>query len=312
MKAGFRFAAPAGVLAILIALFSVLDPRFASPENLTNIVLQISITGLIACGMTFAVLTGGLDLSVGSVAALSGVIFVLMVDYGIWTAGAIALISGTLVGAVNGFLIGRFRLNALVVTLAALAWVQGVALWLSHGYPVAGPGEDFEMLGGGFFLYIPLPIIFFLIAVWASWFLLGHTQFGRDLYAIGGNREAAELADVPVQSREWLVYAGCSALAAFSGMVLASRLNTGSPIVGQDAPLQAIVAVVLGGNSLSGGRGGVFQTVLGLASMGVLANGLNLLNVPPAVRWGITGCILTAFAGLDTARTRRRQQLEGR
>ena len=147
-------------LAILIALFSVLDPRFASPENLTNIVLQISIAGLIACGMTFAVLTGGLDLSVGSVAALSGVIFVLMVDYGIWTAGAIALISGTLVGAVNGFLIGRFRLNALIVTLAALAWVQGVALWLIHGYPVAGPGDDFEMLGGGFFLYIPCRLFF--------------------------------------------------------------------------------------------------------------------------------------------------------
>ena len=291
-----------GLIVLLLILFSLLDGRFLSPDNLVNILLQISIIGIIACGMTFAVLTGGLDLSVGSVAAMSGVVFVLALNAGLWLAGAIALVAGTLVGVVNGFLIGRCRLNSLIVTLGAMAWVQGVALWLSRGYPIAGPGDNFEMLGGGFFLHVPLPIVFFAAAVAGSYFLLLHTQFGRDLYALGGNRDAAELAEIPVAHREWLVYVICSALAAFSGMVLASRLNTGSPIIGQDAALQAIVAVVLGGTSLYGGRGGILETAIGLITIGVLSNGMNLMRIPPAVRWGITGCILMLFAGLDSRR----------
>jgi ribose/xylose/arabinose/galactoside ABC-type transport system permease subunit len=270
--------------------------------------LQVSIEGIVATGLTLVVLTGGLDLSVGAVAALSGVVFVLSAPLGLVWAGMIALFSGTLVGVVNGFLIGPCKLNSFVVTLGAMAGVQGIALWVSRGYPLSGAGGDFEMLGGGFFLHIPLPIVFYSCILIPSQFLLSHTQFGRDLYAIGGNRKAAKLADIAIVNREWTAYVLCSMLAAFSGMVLASRLNTGSPIVGQDLPLQAIAAIVLGGTSLYGGRGGVLRTMVGILTIGVLSNGLNLLNVSPAYQWSIKGSVLILVAGIDSARGRMRSQ----
>jgi ribose transport system permease protein len=289
------------LLAALLVSISVLELRFIQPANLLNVLLQISMDGIIACGLTFVILCGGLDLSVGAVTALSGVLFVTGLHLGIEIAGLLALLAGAAVGLINGLLIGRIKLNALIVTLGTMAAVQGVALWISRGYPIPGPGGDFEMLGGGFFLYVPLPVVFFGLVILGGHALLAHTQFGRDLYGIGGNREAARLADIPVETRECWAYVLCSLLAAFSGMILASRLNTGSPIVGQDAPLQAIAAIVLGGTSLYGGRGGVLQTVIGMATIGVLSNGLNLLNVSPAYQWAIKGSVLILVAGLDSA-----------
>jgi len=296
------------VLCLLAGLITCLEPRFLSPSNVSNVLLQVSIEGIVATGLTLVVLTGGLDLSVGSVTALSGVIFVLFAPLGLTLAGLIALFSGTMVGMVNGFLIGPCKLNSFIVTLGAMAGVQGIALWVSRGYPLSGPGGDFEMLGGGFFLHIPLPIVFYSCILIPSHFLLSHTQLGRDLYAIGGNRKAAKLADIAIVNREWTAYVLCSMLAAFSGMVLASRLNTGSPIVGQDLPLQAIAAIVLGGTSLYGGRGGVLRTMVGILTIGVLSNGLNLLNVSPAYQWSIKGSVLILVAGIDSVRGRMRSQ----
>ncbi|MCI0423434.1 MAG: ABC transporter permease [Acidobacteria bacterium] len=301
-----RNYATLGLLAGLLTLISILEGRFIQPSNLLNVLLQISIEGMIACGLTLVILSGGLDLSVGAVTALSGVLFVTSLPLGLELAGILALLGGALVGVANGFLIGRIKLNSLIVTLGTMAAVQGAALWISGGYPLPGPGGDFEMLGGGFFLYVPLPIVFFGLVALAGHFGLSHTQFGRDLYAIGGNRDAARLADIPIAIRECWAYVLCSLLSAFSGIVLASRLNTGSPIVGQDAPLQAIAAIVLGGTSLYGGRGGIVQTVIGMAIIGVLSNGLNLLNVSPAYQWGIKGSALIVVAGLDSARTASR------
>ena len=296
------------ILALLTALIACLEPRFLSPSNVSNVLLQVSIEGIVATGLTLVVLTGGLDLSVGAVAALSGVVFVLSAPLGLVWAGIVALFSGTLVGVVNGFLIGPCKLNSFIVTLGAMAGVQGIALWVSRGYPLSGPSGDFEMLGGGFFLHIPLPIVFYSCIVILSHLMLSHTQFGRDLYAIGGNRKAARLADIALVQREWVVYVLCSMLASFSGMILASRLNTGSPIIGQDLPLQAIAAIVLGGTSLYGGRGGTMRTLVGILTIGVLSNGLNLLNVSPAYQWGIKGSVLILVAGIDSARGRMRSQ----
>jgi len=289
------------LLAALMVSIAVLEDRFIQPANLLNVLLQISMDGIIACGMTLVILCGGLDLSVGAVTALSGVLFVTGLHLGIGIAGLLALLGGACVGLVNGFLVGRIKLNALIVTLGTMATVQGVALWISRGYPIPGPGGDFEILGGGSFLYVPFPVVFFGLVILGGHALLTHTQFGRDLYAIGGNREAARLADIPLVARECWGYILCSLLAAFSGMILASRLNTGSPIVGQDAPLQAIAAIVLGGTSLYGGRGGIIQTVIGMVIIGVLSNGLNLLNVSPAYQWAIKGSVLIVVAGLDSA-----------
>lgn len=290
------------LLAGLVLGISLLESRFIQPANLRNVLLQMSMDGIVACGLTLVILLGGLDLSVGAVTALSGVLFVIALPLGIGVAGLLALLAGAGVGVLNGLLIGKIKLNSLIVTLGTMAAVQGAAFWLSRGNPIPGPGGDFEMLGGGFLLYIPLPIVFFGLVILGGHILLQQTQFGRDLYAIGGNREAARLADIPVESRECWAYVLCAVLAAFSGMILASRLNTGSPIIGQDTPLQAIAAIVLGGTSLYGGRGGILSTVIGSAIIGVLSNGLNLLNVPPAYQWAIKGSVLILVAGLDSAR----------
>ncbi|MGA9798402.1 MAG: ABC transporter permease [Terriglobales bacterium] len=290
------------LLAALVLGISVLEIRFVQPANLRNVLLQISMDGIVACGLTLVILLGGLDLSVGAVTALSGVLFVIALPLGIVSAGLLALLAGAGVGLLNGVLIGKIKLNSLIVTLGTMAAVQGAAFWLSRGNPIPGPGGDFEMLGGGFLLYIPLPVVFFGLVILGGHFLLQHTQFGRDLYAIGGNREAARLADIGLESRECWAYVLCALLAAFSGMILASRLNTGSPIVGQDTPLQAIAAIVLGGTSLYGGRGGILSTVIGITIIGVLSNGLNLLNVSPAYQWAIKGSVLILVAGLDSAR----------
>src|SRR5579862_1915813 len=290
------------LLAALVLGISVLEIRFVQPANLRNVLLQISMDGIVACGLTLVILLGGLDLSVGAVTALSGVLFVIALPLGIVSAGLLALLAGAGVGLLNGVLIGKIKLNSLIVTLVTMAAVQGAAFWLSRGNPIPGPGGDFEMLGGGFLLYVPLPIVFFALVILGGHFLLQHTRFGRDLYATGGNREAARLADIAVESRECWAYVLCALLAAFSGMILASRLNTGSPIIGQDTPLQAIAAIVLGGTSLYGGRGGIFSTVIGITIIGVLSNGLNLLNVSPAYQWAIKGSVLILVAGLDSAR----------
>jgi len=296
------------LLAVLVFGISTLEIRFIQPANLRNVLLQMSMDGIVACGLTVVILCGGLDLSVGAVTALSGVLFVIGLPLGIGFAGLLALLAGAGVGLLNGVLIGKIKLNSLIVTLGTMAAVQGAAFWLSRGHPIPGPGGDFEMLGGGFFLYIPLPILFFGLVILAGHTLLQHSQFGRDLYAIGGNREAARLADIAVESRECWAYVLCAVLAAFSGMILASRLNTGSPIVGRDTPLQAIAAVVLGGTSLSGGQGGILSTVIGMAMIGVLSNGLNLLNVSPAYQWAIKGSVLIVVAGLDSARRHSTQR----
>jgi ribose transport system permease protein len=290
------------LLVLLVLGISALQIRFIQPANLRNVLLQMSTDGIVSCGLTLVILCGGLDLSVGAVTALSGVVFVSELSLGIAVAGLLALLAGSVVGLVNGFLIGRIRLNPLIITLGTMAAVQGAALWMSRGSPISGPGGDFEMLGGGFFLYVPVPIVLYVMVIAAGQVTLAHTQFGRDLYAIGDNREAARLADIPVQSRECWAYIVCALLAAFSGMILASRLNTGSPIIGQDTPLQAIAAVVLGGTSLYGGKGGILSTVIGMAMIGVLSNGLNLLNVSPAYQWATKGLVLILMAGLDSAR----------
>jgi ribose transport system permease protein len=289
------------VLVALIGGLSILEKGFYRAENLLNILLQISIDGILACGMTLVVLTGGLDLSIGAVMALSGVVFVMASRYGVWPGAILALAAGVAVGTLNGFLIGRLQLNSLIVTLGAMAVVQGAVLWLSGGYPLPGPGKDFEIPGGGFLLYVPLPIVYFLVVAIACYLVLRFTQWGRNVYAVGGNRGAARIAHLPIVWTEWSVYVLASGLAAFAGVVLASRLNTGSPIIGQDAPLQAFVAVTLGGTSLAGGKGGVAQTVAGVLILGVLSNGLNLLNVPPALQWGIKGSLLIVFAGMESA-----------
>jgi ribose transport system permease protein len=299
------------LLTAMLAAFSLTQKAFFALDNLVNIGVQISLLGLMTLGMALIVITGNLDLSVGSVAALSGIVFASLADFPSWLAALFAIGAGVVVGALNGVLIGKFRFNSIIATLATMALGEGLALWASRGYPVPGESDDFEMLGGGFLLYIPLPIVFFGACAAAAYIVLTQTQFGRNLYAVGSNIELAVLCDIPVTLCVVVVYMLSAALSAFAGIILASRLDTASPLVGQDAPLQALVAIVIGGTPLSGGEGGVGNIVLGLLIVSVLSNGLNLWNIPPANRWGITGALLILFAMLDRSRQRSRFAQEG-
>lgn len=295
------------LLAVMVAVFSLTQKEFLSVGNLVNITVQASLLGLMTIGMALAVVTGHLDLSVGSVAALSGIVFAsLEDDLGLWAAISCAVFVGVVLGAINGLLIGKLKFNSIIVTLGTLALGEGLALWASRGYPISGDSDDFELLGGAFFLHVPVAIVWFTIAAAGVSVFLAHTQFGRDFYAIGSNIELATLCGIPVASRVFAVYTLSAALSAFGGIVLASRLNTASPIVGHDAPLQALVAIVIGGMQLSGGEGGMGNVVLGLLIVGVLSNGMNLWNIEPANRWGITGAMLILFAILDRSRRRSR------
>lgn len=295
------------LLAIMTIVFSLTQNEFVSAGNIVNVTVQASLLGLMTIGMALTVITGLLDLSVGSIAAFSGIVFAsLQDDFALWFAVACAVLAGVALGALNGFLIGKLRFNSIIVTLGTLALGEGLALWASRGYPISGDSDDFQTLGGAFFLYVPLPLVWFVIAVSILSVILIHTQFGRDLYAIGSNIELARLYDIPVTFRLFAVYIVSAGLSAFAGVVLASRLNTASPIVGHDAALQALVAIVIGGMQLSGGEGGMGNVILGLLIVSVLSNGMNLWNVEPANRWGITGAMLILFAILD--RSRRRSQ----
>lgn len=295
------------LLAVMVAVFSFTQKEFLSIGNFANIAVQASLLGLMTIGMALAVITGHLDLSVGSVAAFAGIVFAsLEDDLGLGPAAFCSIFVGVVLGATNGLLIGKYRFNSIIVTLGTLALDEGLALWASRGYPISGSSDDFEVLGGASFLYVPLAIVWFAIALAAITVLLHHTQFGRDLYAIGSNLQLATLSDIPVASRLFVVYTLSGALSAFAGVVLASRLNTASPIVGHDAPLQALVAIVIGGMQLSGGEGGMGNVVLGLLIVGVLSNGMNLWNIEPADRWGITGAMLILFSIFDRSRRRSR------
>ena len=253
------------LLAIMLLTFSLGQRTFLSVDNFVNIAIQTSLLGMMTIGLAFTVITGNLDLSVGSVAAVAGIVFASLNAWPLLWAMTAAVFVGLAMGAVNGFLVGRLHLNSIVVTLGGMAFGEGLALWLSRGYPIPGDSEDFEMPGGGFLLHVPLPIVFFAACAVVAFVLLRQTQWGRDLYAIGDVIELARLCEVPVSSRIMSVYILSSGLSAFAGVVLASRLNTASPLIGQDAPLQALVAIVIGGVRLSGGQGGIGNVVLGLA-----------------------------------------------
>jgi ribose transport system permease protein len=294
------------LLSAILIVFSFTRKEFFSFDNLVNIGVQTSLLGLMTIGMALTVITGNLDLSVGSIAAFSGIIFAVSDDIPVWLAVVCAVFVGIVLGALNGLLIGKLRFNSIIVTLATMALGEGLALWASRGYPIPGDANDFEMLGGGFFLSVPLAIVWFVISVAVASAFLTQTQFGRDLYAVGSNIELATICDIPVALRLFAVYTLSAALSAFAGVVLASRLNTASPLVGQDAPLQALVAIVIGGMPLSGGEGGMGNIVVGLLIVSVLSNGMNLWNIPPTNRWGITGAMLILFAILDRSRRRSR------
>lgn len=303
-----------GILVVFVLeffFFALASDHFLTPENLLNVTLQTSIIAIIAAGMTFVILTAGIDLSVGSLVALTGVITAWILKFNLSpTIGlSLAILGGLLVGvisgAVAGFFITSFRVTPFITTLALMTIWRGLAYIWVEGRPIWGLPPIFDALGSGRILAIPFPSLVMLLVYVLAWFTLQHTQFGRNVYAVGGNAEAARLAGIATQKTLMQAYIICGALASLSGVLLASRMSSGQPNAGQMYELDVIAAVVVGGTSLFGGRGSVAGTFVGAMLIGVLRNGLNLTGVGSYVQQVVLGIVILLAVLLDQLKTRK-------
>lgn len=295
-----------GVLAGLLALSAVLaalSPRFLDAYNLLNVVKQSAIHAILAFGMTFVILTGGIDLSVGSVLALAGAVCAgVGLAHGMGTGVAAGLLVGLAAGLANGLAVTRLRVPPFIATLAMLTIARGATLTYTGGRPITGLPEGFRGLADGELWGLPAPAVLTLALFVASWFVLGHTVFGRQVYAVGSNADAAYLAGIPVDRVRLAVYVLAGLFAAVAGIVLTARLDSAQPTAGTGYELDAIAAVVLGGTSLSGGAGSVTGTLIGNLIIAVLNNGLNLLNVPAFYQQIAKGVVILLAVVLDRSR----------
>lgn len=283
------------VTLVVALVFAVIAPGFFSVQNLVNIALSIAVTGILAVGMTAVMVTGGIDLSVGSVVALSGVVAAMAAAHSgapLIVGGVVALGVALLTGLVNGTLVAYLRVPAFVATLAMLTAARGVAFLVSGGQSHGDLPASFGLLGRTVVLGVPTPVIVMALVMAAGSFLLRRTVFGRHIYAIGGNAEAAWLAGIDTRRAIWTVYLLNGVLAGLAGLTLASRLGAGVPNAGVQYELDVIAACVVGGTSLTGGRGTIAGTLSGAIFIGVLTNGLNLANVDPYVQKIALGVVI--------------------
>lgn len=292
-----------GVLLALIGLIvvsSLLSDRFLSPTNLLNVLRQIAIVGVLAIGMTFVLITAGIDLSVGSILALVAVTAAAGVNSNGPLAGvAIGLLVGTSLGLVNGLGITRGGVQPFVMTLGMLAFARGLAFVFTGGQPVPVTDPAFLAIGNGKLFGIPNPAIIFLSLLLVAHLVLRYTTFGRQVYAIGSNDEAARLSGIAVRRVRTMVYVISGLTAGVAGILYASQLGVGTPVAGESSALDAIAATVVGGTSLFGGQGGVGGTFLGAAILGVLQNTMNLNGVDPFVQRLFGGVVLVAAVMLQ-------------
>ena len=274
-----------GMLEVLLiaacVVLAFLAPGFWSLENLMGVLRSVSEIGIIAFGMTMVIIAGEIDLSVGSAAAFSGCLVAWLVSRGVPVPAAIVLSLG--VGALSGASIGllrtRFAVPSFITSLALLTALRGASLKLTHGFPIAPFPEWYAFLGSGYVVGVPFPAILLALAFFAALFLMDHTVFGRSVYAVGGNAEAARLSGIPVGRVRILALAITGALAAWSGVMLSARIQSGNPTVAVGWELDVIAAVIVGGTSLSGGAGRVWGTLVGVLFIGVIVNGMRLLDV---------------------------------
>ncbi|MDF2681601.1 MAG: rbsC 2 [Brevibacillus sp.] len=294
-------------LALIVIVLSIINSDFLTISNIFNVLRQISINALIAFGMTFVILTGGIDLSVGSMLALASAITAGLMASGMdtWLAVLIGLLAGVVMGAINGVIVAKGKVAPFIGTLATMTVFRGLTLVYTEGRPITGLNPDFALLGKGFFLEIPMPVIWMLISFAILYFILRHTTFGRHVYALGSNEEATKLSGISTGKVKVLVYSISGLFAALSGIILTSRLNSAQPTAGTSYELDAIAAVVLGGTSLSGGRGWIVGTLIGAMIIGVLDNGLNLLNVSSFYQSVVKGAVILIAVLLDRSKANK-------
>ncbi len=304
-----RGAGLLGALIVLIIAASFISPFFLKPANLLNVLRQVAMYGILGIGMTFVILTKGIDLSVGSTVALTGVLGAILLERGVPIPLVIlaCLAIGIAVGAVNGFGVSYWRIPAFIMTLGTMVMVRGFALMFADGGTVnpGKLGENFFFLGGGYLLGIPTPIYIFALVCIISAVVLGLTPFGRAIYAVGSNEEAARLSGINVPRVIFGVYAICGLLAALSGLIFLSRLSVGDPNSGLGLELEAITIAVIGGTSLFGGEGTVLGTIGGAMVLAIIANVLNLAGVSPFSQQVVKGAIIILAVLLEAGRKPR-------
>ncbi len=303
-----QFGTLGGLVGLSVVLW-ILTPHFLTVSNLLNVAQQTSINAIIAVGLTFVIISGGIDLSVGSIVAFSGVVMASLLQRAVPVPVAIAagLATGLGCGLINGGLITLGRLPPFIATLGMMSVARGGALLYTDGRPVSGFGEGFRWLATGKILFVPVPVIVMGGVYVVAHFVLRRTPFGRYVFAIGGNEEAALLSGVRVRLHKTMVYGVCGLLSALAGAVLTARLNSAQPIAGINYELDAIAATVIGGTSLMGGQGSVVGTLIGALIMGVLRNGLNLLGVSSFVQQLVIGAVIILAVLVDTAFKRARK-----
>ena len=295
-------------LLVLMTVATFLSPHFLRPANLVNVIRQISISGILAIGMTFVLLTGGIDLSVGATMGVVAVVVARMLESGLSPMLAVptALLIGILIGLINGLGITYGRITPFVMTLGTQTALRGAALLIANGSPVSWRhgGHDFIFLGQGDIMGIPVPVYVFLSVFIVAFLVLRYTYFGRSTFALGDSRETAKLSGINVTRSEILVYVVAGFLAALSALVLISRLRVGEPTAGTGFELDAIAMSVIGGTSTAGGIGGVTGTLIGASILSVLQNLLNMVGISPFIQRIVMGLIIILAVLLERGRKR--------
>lgn len=292
-----------GAFVLICLGLAVINPQFMTVSNWTIIITQVSINALLAFGVTFVIITGGIDLSLGSMVAVTGVVAASLAHpdtYPVIVPIGVGVFSGVAMGALNGLVITKSKVPPFIVTLGMMTIGRGLALILSKGRPISNLSDSFNFIGGGSVLGIPFPILILVVFFILCTLLLKKTVLGRYIYAVGGNEQAATASGIRVNKVKMAVYTLCGGLAGLAGILLTARITTGQPNAGAGFELDAIAAAIIGGTSTSGGTGTMTGTLIGALLIGVISNGLDLLNVTSYYQQVVMGAIIIGAVVLDS------------
>ncbi len=293
---------------LLLIAISAASPYFLSVDNLRNLTVQLAVYGIVALGMTFAIIGGEFDLGVGSILSVAGVLAVgLEPRIGILLSILAALAAGLAFGTINGLLVSKAKINSFIVTFGSMVMVKGLALTIADGRPIISRSEALNSLGDAKLLGVPVMFLIFIIFLGVCHYILTYTRFGRNIYAVGGNVGVARATGVNVSFYKAMLFVLTGFFAAVVGVLLAARLNSGSPIQGDDITLTVIASVVIGGTSLSGGKGNVARTLLGVFTIMLLSNAFDLLGIQPYIQKVIKGLIIISVVAFDSYNKKKLQ-----
>jgi ribose/xylose/arabinose/galactoside ABC-type transport system permease subunit len=296
------------VFIIIIVVMAISTPYFLKPRNLLNILLQSSMIGVSAAGMTMVILMADIDLSVGAVAAFAGVLAAKLQVESSWPTLPAILIPIAIcfaVGIIVGVIVAKLGVHSFIATMGVLSIARGISFVITNGRPISGLRKSFDFIGQGTIGGVPVPAVIMLAILLLTWFVLTQTKWGRAVYSIGGNKEATRLSGISVDRIRILVFGTCAGLAGLAGIILAGRVDSGQPVAFDGAELQVIASVIIGGTSLYGGRGGAGKTLLGTLILGTLGNGLNLIGVTPYWQKVVIGLLIIVTVVADRIQHRK-------